>query len=292
MKIQITLLLGLLIGFTACKKDRISDDNFSSMDEFFDANKVEEQEFIITSEDTVGHITGNQGSKLYVGKHLFKYVDRNDSLTFPYSIKLVELYKYKDIIFYQMPTPHANGPLFNGGEIRVRAYKNAEELMLKPGLFYRSVFSSVATETDMSAFQGQTQSDKYETWEKASDGSTTSVVTDKYEVESYKMGWLTPAKNRTASTTTDIEFTVTGNGGENISLAICFKDFHCVLMGKNLELKTIPVGESATIIAMAKDQNGGFRLHQETVTTSANMIINLDMKEITEAALLTALDGL
>lgn len=292
MKIQLILLLALLIGFTACKKDRISDDNFSSMDEFFDANKVEEQEFIITSEDTVGPIIGNQGSKLYVGKHLFKYVDRNDSLTFPYSIKLVELYKYKDIIFYQMPTPHVNGPLFNGGEIRVRAYKNAEELMLIPGLFYQSLFSSVATETDMNAFQGQTQADKYEVWEKSSDGSKVSVVTDKYQVESYKMGWLSPAKNRSIASKTDIKFTVTGSGGENISLAICFKDFNCILMGKNLELKDIPVGESATIVAMAKDQKGGFRLHQETLTTTANMTIDLDMKEVTEVELKAALEGL
>lgn len=295
------LVLPLFVLLLACNKDRVIDeeeveeetkDSFQPMDEFYNENKVEEQEFIITQEDSTGHITGNQGTEIYVSKNLFMYPDRSDSVTFPYKIKLVELYEYDDIIFYQMPTPHSAGVLNIGGEIRVRAFKDAEELVLKPGYFYAAKFSSVAKYTDMKVFQGTVSNEAFSAWNLSTDGSSVSVVDSKYLVSTYKMGWVTPAKNNGASSTTNITFTVDGSGGEFIDLAIVFKDFHGVVLGGDLKLSDVPVGVSATIIGMAKDQDGNYRLHKQDVTTSANMSITLDMQKVTESELLSALDGL
>lgn len=288
------LVLPLAALLLSCSKDRIEEtktDSFSSLDEFYDENKVEEQEFIINNEDSTGHITGNQGSEIYGGRSLFMFSNRADEVTFPYKIKLIELYKYDDIIFYQMPTPHSDGILNSGGEIRVRAFKDDEELVLKPTLHYIANFSSTATESDMKVFYGNLNGEKFSDWSMAADASSVAVTSGKYVASIYKMGWVTPAKNRTGNKA-DITFTIDGSGGENIGLAIVFKDFHGVITGKNLKLTDVPVGESATIVAMAKDQDGNYRLHQQDITITGATTIKLDMKTVTKEALLSALDKL
>jgi hypothetical protein len=287
------ILLVSCIIIAACSKDRINHPSFEPMDEFFNEHKVEEQEFIINNEDSTGPIVGNQGTKIYVSKTLFKYSDRNDPIEFPYTLKLIELYKNKDVIFNQFPTPHVSGALHNGGEIRVRAFKEHEELVLKPSSSYLSVFSSTVTEQNMNSFQGTvTSEDKFDAWNAASDGSTVAVTNNEYAFNSFLMGWITPAVNNPGTGTGSIDFTVNGKGGEFIDLAIIFKNFHCVLTGNNLKLSGIPVGESATVIGMAKDQDGKFRLHKENITTSASQTIELKMDEISEADLLSALEAL
>lgn len=291
--IQYILLLASCVLISACSKDRITHPTFTPMDEFYNEHKVDEQEFIIPNEDSAGHITGNQGSKIYVSKRLFKFSDRADPVEFPYTIKLVELYKTKDVIFYQFPTPHSSGALNNGGEIRVRAFKDKEELVLNSGSSFLSAFSSIVTESNMNPFQGTvTSADKFSAWNAASDGSSVQVLNSEYAYTSFLMGWITPAVNKPGSGTGSINFTVNGTGGEFIDLAIVFKNFHCVLTGNNLKLEGIPVGESATIVAMAKDQDGKYRLHKDNITTSSSMSIELKMLEITEVDLLSTLDGL
>ena len=287
------LVAAVISVFTACNKDRVTDPSFEPMDEFYNENKVEEQEFIITSEDSAGQIIGNQGTELFVSKRLFQYTNRPDEVTFPYIIKLVELYQYDDIIFYQMPTPHTDGALNNGGEIRVRAFKDKEELMLKPSLFYSSEFSSTVTETAMDAFHGEYPNEEFSQWIKASDGSNVTIsANNRHLVNSYQMGWVTPAKNRPGSGKTDIKFAVNGTGGEFIDLALCFKNFHCVITGNNLVIKDAPIGEEATLIAMAKDSKGKFRRYKSVVTVAAGMPIQLQMEEVDEASLLAELDAL
>ena len=277
---------------SACKKDRVTDPSYESMDEFYTEHKIEEQEFIITEEDTAGHITGNQGTEIYVSKRLFKFVDRSDEVTFPYKIKLVELYEYDDIIFWKMPTPHSEGALNHGGEIRVRAFKDAEELVLKPGLYYGAKFSSIASESDMHPFHGSAPSDVFSHWTKASDGSNVSVIDGKYWVNTYQMGWVTPAKNNPGTGKTDLTFTVNGSGGENIDLVLAFKNFHGVITGKNLVIKDAPIGEVATVYCMAKDSKGKFRRHQAEITVASGMTIQLQMEEVDESTLLGELENL
>lgn len=285
------LPLVAVVILVACSRARVNHTSYLPLDSFYDQNKVEEQEFVITSEDTTGEIIGNQGTELIVAKRLFQDANGNE-IDFPYSVKLVELYKYKDMIFYQMPNPHASGALNNGGEIRVRACKDNAELDLKSGSFFLANYSSTVTETDMVAFQAEVTSDeKLDKWNLASDGSNVVVDNDKYVLSAYSLGWSSPAKNNTSSKT-DITFNIQGEGTENIDLAIAFKDFHCVLTGKNLKIEDVPVGESATVIAMAQDNNGNLRLHEQAVTTSSGMSIDLEMSSVSEAELMTVLDNL
>lgn len=291
--IKYIVLIASCIVIAACSKDRIKHPSFEPMDAFFNKHKVEEQEFIITNEDSAGPIIGNQGTKIHVSKRLFKFPNRADVVDFPYTIKLVELYKNKDVVYYQFPTPHANGALNNGGEIRVRAYKNNEELVLKSGSSYLSVFSSAVTEPNMSPFQGTTTSnDKFSAWNLATDGSTVVVSSNEYAFTSFLMGWITPAVNAPGAGTGSIDFTVKGAGGAVIELAIIFKNFHCVLTGNNLKLEGIPVGEPATVMGMAMDQDGKYRLHKSEITTTSSMSIELKMDEISEVNLLSTMDAL
>lgn len=291
--INYIVLLAIGIALASCSKDRITHPSFEPMDDFYNEHKVDEQEFIITNEDSSGHITGNQGSKIYVSKRLFKFSDRSDAVDFPYTIKLIELYKYKDVIFHQFPTPHSSGALNNGGEIRVRAFKDHEELVLKSGSSFLSAFSSTVTEQNMNPFQGAVSTDdKFSAWNAANDGSTVVVSNSEYNYNSFLMGWITPAVNNPGTGTGTINFTVNGTGGEFIDLTIVFNNFHCVLTGNDLKLEGIPVGESATVIGMAKDQDGKFRLHMDNITTTSSMDIELKMLEITEVNLLSTLEAL
>ncbi len=288
--LSVIVLFGLLIQ--SCKKDRITGDKFESMDAFFETNKVEEQEFIITSEDSTIPIIGNQGTELFVGRRLFKFLDRNDAIELPYSIKLVELYTCKDALMYQVSSSTTTNPLENKGQIRVRACKSGEELELISGNYFVSNFSSTVSSSDFNAYQEKVSSSFVNSWLLATDGSTVSVSDAKYSYKTFALGWLSPAKLKTSTGVTAVTFEVEGSGGESITLAICFDDFHGPISGKNLELKNVPIGEKVTVLGMAQDQNGKFRLHKSSVTITASMVVKLDMKIVEEADLLSTLGGL
>lgn len=117
----------------ACSKDRIEEtplNQYGDLNTYFDSKKQAEQEFII---DTSGNspIIGNQGTKIGIGKQCLKFPN-GDSVTWPFTVKLVELYKPKDMIYYQMPTVAGGNILATEGEIRLRVFKNNTELLLKP----------------------------------------------------------------------------------------------------------------------------------------------------------------
>ena len=136
MKKFIQKILGLVLAISAltmvsCESARDDEDaEYSSMDEFYTKHRQEEQEFIIDSAGT-GPIIGKQGTQILVDTSIFMLPGGGD-LTFPFTLKLIELYPESDFIEFPMSTVSNSTVTEAAGAIRVRAYKNNVELVLKP----------------------------------------------------------------------------------------------------------------------------------------------------------------
>jgi hypothetical protein len=91
---------------------------------------------------------------------------------------------------------------------------------------------------------------------------------------------------------TTINLTAQGTNTQNIEVYLSFSGFKGLMKINNLVSGNVPVGEAVTMVAFAKNQHGDFLLHQETFTIVPNHNITLNMQTISEAGLLSALEGL
>jgi len=286
-KIFLSLIVAS-IAITSCNKDRIEEEpEFQSMEPFFNKNKPQEQEFIIESDSGRGPIVGKDGTELWGFRDILMYPN-GDAVPLPYSLKLIELYTYKDMILFNMPSLSGTKILETGGEIKVRACHDGNELVVRPSKFYPVVLSTTPTVANMKVYQGNHPSNLYGDWNLSSDGSTI-IDTSKYGLGLAKLGWQNCGKNGASNGTTSIDFTIDKAGSEFISLFVASKNYHGLLQGSNLKIENAPIGEIVTIIAMAMDQNDNYYLHKETITITNALTIKLNMNEMSEAVLLLQL---
>jgi hypothetical protein len=289
-KIFLSLIVAS-ITITSCNKDRIDEDpEFESMDAFFNKNKPQEQEFVITTNSGSGPVTGKDGTELWGFRDVLMYPN-GDTVPFPYSLKLIELYTYKDMILFQMPSLSGTDILETGGEIKVTACHAGNQLVVIPGKFYPVILSTTPTVANMKVYQGNHPNDEYGEWNLSSDGSSV-LDTGKYGLGLAKLGWQNCGKNRDSTGTTNIVLTTDNQGGEFISLFLAGQNYHGLLQGSDLKIENAPLGESVTIVAMAMDQNDNFYLHKQTVTVTTGLSIPLTMNKVSEASLLAELAGL
>lgn len=284
MKKIILSVVTLAMIFVACNDDRINEEaEFQPMDEFYDNNKPEEQEFIITSDTGDAPIIGNQGTELWGFRNILQYPN-GDTVPFPYSLKLIELYSIKDMVMYQMPTLSTTNILEAAADVKITAWHNRNELVLKPNAKYPLVLSTQPTKSGMSVYQGTHPDNVYSNWLAATDGST---VTDtaRYGLNVGTLGWQSCAQQQLSGLGT-IQFEVEGKGGQYIDLYLIPMGYQGLIKGENLVIQNAPIGAEVTVIAMAKDQNEDFRYFKQRLTVVDNMSIKLEMDVVSENALL------
>ena len=299
----IVLLFGLV--FASCVKDRVELENFQPMDEFYDEHRQEEQVFVIDTSGT-GPIVGKEGSELYVGKDLFM-LPNGDSVTWPYTVKLIELYPPKDMILWEMPTVGGGNVLQTGGELKVTAFKGNEELILRPSalLHIKTAPAGVSLLNNMEVFYGFGPEENELDWTNdattlagyingsdiSSAGKDTGSIN--YYMNISHMGWINCDKIYPATgAPVEVTFTVEGNGTEFIDIYFVFNDIRSVVKIYNLKSGHLPNGEKAKVIAMVKNEDGEFLLHQENITVTYGQEIALDFKTVTEDELLSVLEAL
>lgn len=291
MKNLSIIFCAAVMALTSCNKDRIDEDaNFEPMDEFFTEHKPQEQEFIITSDTGDAPIVGMQGTELYGFRNILQYPS-GDTVPLPYSIKLIELYTYGDMVLYEMPTVASEETLESAGEVKIRACHDGNELVLKPAAQYPFKLSTTPPQAGMKVYHGEHPGDKYGDWLLSTDGSAIRV-TDKYEVATGKLGWQNIGKKASYEATTNINFKVEGSGGEHIKLFFASKDEHALLQGSNLVIPNVPGGKSGTIVAMAKNSKGEFLLFKKEILVTAGLEIDIDFNTVSEAALLSSIKNL
>lgn len=293
-----SLLIAAFVG--GCKKDRIQQKNaYTPVNTYLDSKKQQEQEFIIDTSGS-GPITGNQGTHIWIGKTCLQFPN-GDSVSWPFTVKLVELYTPKDMIYYQEPTVASAGILKTDGEIRLRAFKNSTELLLKPDPCMAAIaMPNAAPQAGMRVFYGVGNSTPSPDW---SDDPTTFGITTSYSpvftttASSYtasiaRLGWINCGQNAGSTPTSTLTFDSQTDDLTNVGIFIYFPATKTVMQAYSMNSKPVPNGSSVRIVAIGVDASGNLFSWDQTKTVNSNETIDITLNATTDAALTTLLDGL
>ena len=292
-RIFIFLFSALIIG--GCSKERIEQIeetqlvNYESMNNYYDSKKQDEQEFIIDSTGT-GPIIGNQGTKIWASKEKLMYAN-GDSVHLPYTVKLIELYTPKDMIYYQMPSISSGGIVTTDGEVRIRAFKDGQELVLRPSRTWTVEIPSINPLSNMKIYYGVANA-TFTDWTATPAGvfSTTSYG---YTGEIEILGWVLCGKAASVSaTTTNYTFTSTVDNLQNVSTFIYFPAAKSLMQVYNQTSGALPIGENIKIILIGiNSSNQLFHYYSETQVSTSNQI-NVTLTPISDPDLTTILNAL
>ena len=295
------LLLLVSLLYLGCSKERIKEpalNQYSPVSTYLDTKKQPEQEFIIDS-STAGSIVGNQGTKISIGKQCLAY-SNGDSVTWPFTVKLVELYKPKDMIYYQMPTVASGNILETDGEIRLRAFKNSTELILKPSpCFFQIEMPNTTPKSYMRVFYGFDSNGRPNWTDNPSSlGVTTSLspvfstTASSYVASIARLGWINCGVLATNSPGSTLTFTSSTDDLTNVGIFIYLPATKTLMQVHNVTSDLIPNDVSATIIAIAVDANGQLFSSTLTQTISGSAQVDIVLGPVSDAALTSFLDAL
>jgi hypothetical protein len=288
ISVSVVLIL-VTAGFYACKKDRVVQNDYQSMDSFYNQYKEEEQEYII---DTLGScpLICKKETKLCASADEFQFTN-GTGITYPFTLKVVELYSIKDILLWRAPSVSSGNILETSAEIRVRTLKNNTELQVKPGkTYYMEMDTMPNLQSNMQMYFGSDINNIID-WQ--SSGSPAPVNSYFYTLNVPQTGFVNSARQHTTGAqNTTVTITAAGTNTQNIEIYLVFSSFKGLIKVSNLVSGSVPVGENVILFAMAKNQNNEYVLDQQTFTVASNQQITLNMQVISEAGLLSALDAL
>ncbi len=287
--------------YTSCKKDRIQEkslNNYSSPNNYLDSKKQAEQEFVITSDSSNGPIVGNQGTNIWGSRHCL-VLPNGDSVGLPFSVKLVELYTPKDMIYYRMPTIASDTILESDGEVRIRAFKNGVEASLLPGCSWAILMPNTAPKNYMRVFYGFNGTNAVDwTDNPASLGVTTNfnpvfnTSSNGYLTSIVKLGWVNCDFKRGSANNHQLTFASSTDILTNVAIFIYFPATKTVMQVFNVASGSIPDGSAVKIVAIAVDGSGTLFSYSQNLTVSSTSQIQVTMAATTDGALTTLLDGL
>jgi len=295
-----TLVIGLSLLFSSCSRDRIERDlnTYESPNAYLDSKKQDEQIFVIDSAGP-GPIVGNQGTTIWGSIDCLE-LPGGGAITYPFLVKLVELYTPKDMIYYRMPTVSAGMPLETAGEIRLRAEKDGQELLLsQPCAFQVSMPNAAPTPNYMNVFYGIENGDVVDwTTDLGVFGITQNqspvfnVDTIGYSALIEKLGWINADRSVTTSSVQSITFDSEEDDLTNVMFFAYLPGTNTVLQSSNGVIAGIPAGAQVKVIAIAVNTSGNlFHFYQE-LTVNANATVMVVMSEISDPNLTSLLDSL
>lgn len=307
MKNKIHLVLLILsvafLFFSSCSKQRTEGDlnEYESPNDFMYNNRPEEQTFILNG-DSGGPIIGNQNTHLWMDSSIFMYPNGNN-VNYPIIIKLIEIYKPKDMELYAMPTVAQENLLVTAGEIRVRAFKDNDELVLKPGKVYAAKTPAVSLVSQMSIFYGKEVGNIIDWMDNASDVSNNPGVdalefiqpdsAEYYSLLVPVMGWINcDYFYNSSNPLTTITFESDADNLTNVMKFLYFPDIKSVMQIYENSGVNIPIGSTVKVLCFAQNSSGSMFHYYEQVTIAANQTVNVTMSEISETNLLTLMNGL
>ena len=293
--IQKLITFGItIVILVGCSKDRLERDSYSSMDAFHNKYQQQEQDYQIDSGGTgCPNVICKYGTKICIGADIF--LNPNSTpVYYPFHIRVIEIYPVKDIILNKVPNVAGGIILESAAEIRVRALKNNQELILKPSMKYYMELDTMNNPSNYTQVYDSLYNANYIDW--TLDGVSTVGANQYFDTLLVgKMGWIDCAKVHASGSKTAITIVPPNgvSGTQFIDVYIVFNNFKkSVMQVYNLTSGQVPIGESVTIIAMAMNQNNDYVYDKQTVTVTAGQQINLNMQVISEQDLLTTLEGL
>lgn len=289
--------------FVNCSKERIEAvKQYSPVATYLDTKKQAEQEIIIDSSGTAP-IVGKQGTKIWTGKQCLMFPN-GDSVTWPFTVKLVELYTPKDMIYYQMPTVSAGTVMKTDGEIKLTAFKNGTELVLKPDPCMAQIeMPNAAPQANMRVFYGINTTIAPITYVDWTDdptkvGVTTSLSplfttnTTGYSAFIAKLGWINCGMLAGSSASSTLTFTSSTDDLTNVGIFVYIPATKTVIQVYNLSSTAIPNGSAVKIIAIGIDASGNLFSAYQEATVSANTTVDVTLGATTDADLTSLLDKL
>ena len=294
------LVLVATVLFSSCSRDRIERDlnAYESPNAYLDSKKQDEQVFVI---DTAGEgpIIGNQGTTIW-GSIDCLQLPGGAGVDYPFIVKLVELYTPKDMIYYRMPTVAAGMPLETAGEIRLRAEKDGQELVLsQPCAFKVSMPNASPALNYMNVYYGNENGDFVDWTTDLGVWGITQTQNPVFDVDTIgytafieKLGWINADRSVSTSGTYNITFDSEEDDLSNVLFFAYLPDTKTVLQSNEGVISGIPAGALAKIVAIAVNASGDlFHYYLET-TVNSNATPMVVMTGISDPELTTLLDSL
>lgn len=277
-----------VVGLASCSKDRVEQTSYQSMDEFYDMYEPEEQTFIVDTGGT-GPIVAEELTELFVDSSIFMH-QNGDDVSYPFELRYIEIYQKGDMVLGRAPSV-SNGSILNSsGEGRIRAYKDGEELLLKPNKNYLvkfyDYFGANGTETE---YYG-TNSEKVTNW--TGNGESVPVDTNYLAMLGDEMGWISGAKPlSTFPLLKTITLNLPGSNPENVGKFVIVNDPNSVVMMNDVSVD-LPSGLQAKMICFALNQDGEYLWYENDITVSSSETLEIEFTTVDEATLLSNIESL
>ena len=278
--------------FLSCSDDRITllEENveFESMDAFFNQHQPSDQEFIITG-DTGQVITALGGTQLFVDSSVFVNSSGLD-VSYPFSIKFLELYSYSDMILSQVDigrsgTVSRNSP----GLGRLLAFKNNDTLSVKFGKEYNVNFIDIGT-TIASLQEYYGGKDSFNSW--TSNGSSVNSIGSYFSFQGNTSGWINPSGAPSLiGVTSYLAVNLPNNDFQNTYVYVLINDYKGLVRytgSMNME-----GGLSVKVIAFGKiSGQQGYSWFETDLIMNTGHYVNISFDTVTESELLSNINSL
>jgi hypothetical protein len=297
----LVLLFSAFTIFFACKKDRVEQDDYESMESFYTENQEEEQELQVDSGSNGNCVVAKKGTIICMSRDELQDAGGVEVPSYPFQLKVIELYSIKDMILRRQPSTSGTSILETSAEIKVRPFKDGSEVYLKPGRKYAMATDTFpSTNSNMVSYYG-TNTSVVGDWTSSVSSiipgfvdtlSSVYISSGTYVLTPAITGYVSAARAISATNYTPITLTVNGIHTENIEVWISFNNFKSVMKVTNLVSAPVPIGEEVTLIAFGKRQNNEYVIHLQTFTVTSNFQIPLNMQVTDKSGILTALGTL
>ena len=258
-------------------------------------------------------IYGKQGTSFYPYASIFEDANGND-VDYPITLEFIELYTAKDMILANIPATSKGELLNSGGEFFVKAYKDGQEIFVKPFNNMTVKVPSADPEWDMEIFVNETNTDQFTDWVPADEATWVDPNTNKeafllwatdtvglpggattpgYELSIASLGWIN----------CDFFYSFTG-GKTSVSFASAAIDLQyiqtylyvpsasSVMTVYNGASGQIPVGEMLKVICFAVDSDDKTHYMIKEFTVEDGQTIEILLTEGAQTAFELELESL
>ena len=293
-KISLSLTGLVFVGtLSHCSKDRVEApklNSYAAPDKFQNDNKQQEQVYIINKGGACP-LKCTQGSQICIDSSNVTFANGKDA-TYPFTLKVVELYTAKDMILYNVSNASGTRQLSTAGAFRLRAFVGNDELSVKTDKSFNLTTKTLTPiDAAMKVYYGAAAGNLVN-WGAGASGSVVVKPTN-YVINVGQSGWVA-ASHPFAYTggSGTVNFTSTKDDLTNVAKFIYFDNAKSLMLVNGTTAAGVPVGEHATIICFALNASGSLFYFTKSLTTGSSNSIDVTMQPTSEAALLTFLGTL
>ena len=272
--LALTIVFGVFN--TSCSKERLEDETptlneYPNTNSYLNSKKQKEQTYTVDSLGT-GPIVGQQGTQMWPHKEIFMYPN-GDSVHYPFEIRIIEIYKPIDMVYSQMPTLAGSDLLTTGGEVRVKAYKDGTELVLRPGKFLVLDFPTATQDNNMLVYYGE-ENGSVVNWANPNDSIVNYDTLGNYfyRVISHRMNWINcDYFSSYSGSTANFSFTSTTENINGLAKFIYFNNRKSMMQLYSATSGQVPIGEDVKVILFGKNaSNQLFYYYNDTIVNPTN----------------------